>query len=49
MDCVFYRIATTPQERIAADKEWARLRAQAVRIRDVEEARARSPYYTAER
>lgn len=38
MDCVFYRVACTPQERVQADKEWARLRALAVRIRDAEEA-----------
>ena len=38
MDCVFYRIARTPAELVEADKEWARLRALAVRIRDAEES-----------
>lgn len=47
MDCVFYRIACTPAEKAAAIKEWERLRAIAVHIRDVEES-ARAPTEGAE-
>ena len=39
MDCFFYRIARTPAEKAACAKEWERLRAIAVHIRDVEESR----------